>query len=460
MLRLALLSLLTLPAAAQVNTVDPHAPADLITQVNALAAACGYRCTVHIPAGDYTVQSGTILIHHNGLSLQGEGRGATVIHYAGLNFLDARLDATTYDPSYLGAGTISGFSVLCTNPQVRCITSGSILNERWMDLSVYGPGGITGSPPPGADAQGFVFQNTHNWTERTIFRDIAVGGFNQNFHFMAPKPGGTDSFGYFLFDGLYTAQSARSHSFTVDQGAGLYNVLGFSMQFNSGGTTDADEVFTINGAFTGTGFHVTGENAGARITFAHIGCGGALTFSGDYNIFFGGIVTDCRQGPDHHAEPFRVSPYAGLGGIQYSLGGLAQVPAFNFLGQASPQTLNLWPSDAFNRQNPYTNAYQGFVGTAGGRVSPITVYDPDVPWCVATRTPYTQPGQITPRLCLDGAGNLTTTGDLHTPALITTHPTPATSHEACTLGESWDDDNFHYHCTSTGQLKRSPLAPF
>lgn len=448
--------------AQQPNTVDPRSPVDLITQVNALAGApaCGFRCTIHIPAGEYTVQSGTILVHHNALSIQGEGKGATVIHYAGLNFLDVRLDAATYDPSYLGAGTISGFSVLCTNPRVRCITAGSILNERWVDLSVYGPGGINGSAPPGADAEGIVFQNDHNWSERNVFRDIAIGGFNVGFHFMPPRPGGTDSFGYFLFDGIFMALSARSHVFQVDGGAGVYNTLGFTGQFNSGGTTTADEVFAINGNFTGTGFHVTGENAGAPVTFAHVGCGGAMTFSGDYNVFYGALIADCKQGPDHHAEPFRIAPSAGLGGLGNALAGVAQIAGDTSLGLTAPQTLNVWPISPFSLVNPYAAAYTGFVGNAQGRSSPLTVFDPNLPWCVASRTEYSQPAQFTPRLCLDGGGQLATSGPVRAPAVITTRATPANSHEACTPGESWDDDDFHYHCTSRGRLRRQVMTDF
>ena len=445
---------------AQQNTVDPHASADLIAQVNALAAACNGNCAIHIPAGEYTVHSGTIHIDHAGLSLLGEGRGSTIIHYTGPNFLDARLNAATYAASSLGGGTIGGFTVQCTNPQVRCITGGSILNERFQDLTVTGPGGSIGSPPPGSDAQGFVFQNDLNWMERTIFRDIQIGGFNVNFHFMKPLPGGTNSFGYTLFDGIWTNQSARSHNFVVDPGAGLYNTLGFTLQFNAGGTSAADEVFTIGGAFTGVGFHVTGENAGAPITFAHIACSGGMVFSGDYNIFFGGVIADCPQDAKHPGEPFRISPAAGLGAIAGSLAGNPVILNFAALGLMKPQTLQLWPYDEFSRTLPNAIGYTGFVRDPAGGVSPLSVYDYDLPWCVSTRRIYSSPDAIVPRLCLDGPGNLTITGTLRDTSIITTRKTPASSHEACTPGESWDDDDFHYHCTSTGQIKRLALAPF
>ncbi|MGI4827115.1 MAG: hypothetical protein ACRYFU_02845, partial [Janthinobacterium lividum] len=120
----------------------------------------------------------------------------------------------------------------------------------------------------------------------------------------------------------------------------------------------------------------------------------------------------------------------------------------------------VWPVSPFSLVNPYANAYTGFVGNAQGRVSPLSVFDPNLPWCVATRADYSQPAQFTPRLCLDGNGQLATAGPVRTPSLITTRPTPSTSHDVCTPGESWDDDDFHYHCTSKAQLRRLPLNPF
>ena len=438
--------------------VDPRSSVDLITQVNALALGCNYTCIVHIPAGDYTVASGTILVHHNGLSLVGDGRNNTFIHYRGLNFLDSRLDASTYGPSFSGSGTIGGFTVECSNPDVRCITSGSVLGQRWQDLTLLGPGGLTGSPPAGATAEGFTLQNTYNWMERTVFRDITIGGFTSNFHFLAPR-GGTDSFGYMLFDGIWTNQGARSRNFVVDAGAGVYNTLGFTMQVNSGGTTVRDEVFSISGAFTGVGFHVTGENAGAPMTFAHVHCGGHMVFEGDYNVFFGEAVADCPETNGGTGDAFRVSPTAGLAGVRGSLAGNPSIANASDLGLMSPQTLTFWPYTAFNRVNPYANAWTGFAGTKDG-VSPMSVFDPNVPWCLATRGRYTGQGQVDMKLCVNGSGDLATAGSLRGWTVRTTRGTPKNSHDSCTPGDSWDDDNFHYHCGSDGHIKRLALESF
>jgi hypothetical protein len=457
--RWLLLSVLWGTAAAQSYSVDPRSDVDLIRQVNALALRCNFSCTVHIPAGNYTVADGTILVHHNGLSIVGDGPNNTIIHYAGLNFLDSRLDRVTYGPSYYGSGTIGGFTIYCTNPNVRCMTGGSVLGQHWEDLSVIGPGGLTGSPPVGANAEGFTFWNTYNWMERTVFRDITIGGFSTNFHFMAPK-GGTDSFGYMLFDGVWSNQGARSHNFVVDAGASVYNALGFTMQDNSGGTTLKDEVFSIAGAFTGVGFHFTGENAGAPMTFAHVACGGHMIFEGDYNIFFGEAVADCPETTRDNGDAFRISPSAGLAGIRGSISGNPVLANTTALGLMPEQTLRLWPYEAFNRVNPYGVAYTGFAADKQGFVSPITVFDPAVPWCIATREHYASEGQIMPKLCLDGRGDLVATGSIAGSSVKTSRGTPKSSHEACTAGESWDDDNFHYHCTSTGQIKRAALASF
>jgi hypothetical protein len=433
--------------------VDLSSHADLITQVNALAAGCRGSCTIRIPAGTYEVASGTILIHRYGLSLAGDGRNNTLIRYHGLNFLDSRLTGTDYGESLAGAGTISGFTLVCTNLAAKCITAGSVVGQRWEDLTLIGPSSLTEAAPVGSTAEAFVFQNTFNWMERTVFRDITVGGFTVNFHFMAPK-GGTDSFGYARFDGIYTNQGARSRNFVVDAGAGLYNVLDFSMQFNSSGTTEADEVFSIAGAFTGVGFHVTGENAGAPITFAHVRCGGTMNFEGDYNIFGGTVKTDCTQAKEAGSEPFRVAPRAGLFGVKGSARGVGALTNWNNTGKS----YSLWIDSIFDPPNPAAVGYNGFV-SEGGKVSPLTVYDWDLGYCVAARTIYSTPNSAQPRLCVDGPGNVTAAGLVRTPAVVTTRGTPASSHEACVLGESWDDDNFHYHCTKTG-IKRLALNPF
>jgi hypothetical protein len=439
--------------------VDAHPSSDLIATINAMAATCDQNCTIRIPAGDYTLSSGTILIRHNGVSLIGDGRNNTIIHYSGLNFLDSRLNATTYGPSFAGSGTIGGFTVYCSNPNARCITGGSVIGQRWQDLSVIGPGGITGSPPAGANAEGFTFQNTYDWMERTVFRDITIGGFTTNFHFLAPN-GGTDSFGYMLFDGIWTNQGPGSKSFVVDPGAAVYNTLGFTMQFNSGGTSLNDDVFSIGGAFTGVGFHVTGENAGAPITFAHILCGGHMEFEGDYNIFGGQAVADCPQTVAGSGDAFRITPSAGMTGISGSLAGLPSLENTTSLGLTAPQTLNIWPYQDFDRNNPYAVAYTGFVANPQGRVSPVEVYDQEVPWCVAARGIYQAEGQIYPKLCLSGNGDLVAAGTIQGAAVQTTRGTPASSHDACVPGESWDDDNFHYHCASNGEIKRMALANF
>jgi hypothetical protein len=61
------------------------------------------------------------------------------------------------------------------------------------------------------------------------------------------------------------------------------------------------------------------------------------------------------------------------------------------------------------------------------------------------------------------AGNGTVgnrTVDVAAAHVITGNVTPASSSAACTANQLWADDNYIYHCTSTGGIRRAPLASF
>ena len=411
------------PAINTVQYVNPASSTDLITQVNALFTACSFNCEVHIPTGDYTVASGTILINSPTESLTADGKGKVRITYAGTNFLDARLAGTCpsvgcYD--FTPNISVSGFTVTCTNMAAKCITSGSIIGVQWRDLNVYGPGGIASQNPVGT-SQGFVFQNTYDWMERWIMEDINIGGFQTNIHFMAPLTGGTDSYGYGLLKGVWTAQGPASYGVVVDPGATVYNLLGFDYQFNLANTTPGDgtSVFLIGGTLTGEGFHVTGENAGATYNFAHITQSGSavgqMGFYGDYETFGPGatglVVVDANAvqgatnpgtGSPNPNVPFYVGP-PRMG----SRFGASGIPTLNNY-DGSGQNFSVYPWGILDVTAPTASRF-GFLESATGLNSPYISYDPGSKFCLFTKNPLTTEAALTPTHCIDGAGNTTET---------------------------------------------------
>ena len=391
---------LTANSVHGVYYVNPASPLDLVTQVNALFAACpAASCVVHIPSGMYQVAGGTIRMTNSRQSLVGDGRDTVFITYAGTNFLDWRDTAFDFTP----AGEVSGFTVLCTNPAVQCISAGSLIAPRFERLNVYTTD-IQPDLPAGATSEGFTFQNTVNWMERWSMRDINVGGFTKLIHFEAPH-GGTDSFGYGQMDNVNLNVTGGAEGIVVDQGAIAYHLTRFQVMFNIAGvSTKSTEVLHVGGALTGTGFSMTGENTGLAYTTIHIACGAALQFEGDYQAFGDSVIDDC-PGPAIGAVPhFFIGPRSGLSGVLGTTGASGTVANWGRVGH----TVTFFPTEALSWTNPYISAGRGYVAGPAGKSAPVEIYDAAEPYCFATK-PSGSAGQpanrLTPTTCVDGGGD-------------------------------------------------------
>ena len=210
---------------------------------------------------------------------------------------------------------------------------------------------------------------------------------------------GTDSYGYGRVQGLWTNQGAHSFGVRIDPGANVYNLLGFDYQVNSGHTTAADEYFSIAGNFTGVGFHVESENAGAPFTFAHVYSTGHMQFEGTFNGF--GLENTVRADP---GATFSVLPASNFADTMSGFGSLA-----DYAGTG--KTVALYPTQQLQQENPYVTAGQGYVAS-GSATAPVFLHDPQMPICFGT-IPAAAVGQPMSNLrttfCVFG------NGDLHTP---------------------------------------------
>lgn len=446
-----------------VRYVNPSSAIDLITQINALFTNCSYVCEVHIPAGNYTVSSGTILINHATQSLTGDGKDKVRITYAGSNFLDWRFNSLTYD--FNAAGEVSGFTVTCTSLSATCMTGGSTIGAKWHDINVYGPGGMANAGAAGT-SQAFVFQNTFDWMERWSMVNVNIGGFATNIHFLAPS-GGTDSFGYGLVNGVWTNQGAGTKGVVIDLGATVYNMLGFKYQFNLQNGGAGSEIFRIGGSFNGVGFDVTGENFSANYTFAHITTG-LMLFHGDYKVFgppsMGGIVIDTPQ-TTGQPIPFQID--AGLGAV-YHMAGIP--PLVNYDG--SGESFTVTPVDIPDQTTNQVAARFGYLrSTTTGKSAFFDAFDINAKLCHFTRNSFTTDGNLVSAWCLDGTGNSTQSGyvgasgvrsispiDLHS-LMPSPVPTTMLSQTTDVFGgiKSWTSADGGFH-SSYVQLVNSTLS--
>lgn len=398
-------------------TVEPSS-VDLVVQVNRLLGSCDGSCAIRIPCGNYAVTGGTIEINSPGVSLLGEDRGCVRIQYAGTVFLRR----TSAQDFFLPAGKVGGFTLTCSNAQAHCIEAGGMTGFDLEDVTLVGPAGMTnGFFAQAGQSEGLHFESRHDWMERGLLRNVQIGGFQTNVHFVKPATGASGSFGYWLVDGLWTNQgsnvsahpgpasceagsSTPSFGVVIDAGTSVYNTLGWSGQVNSGCTTAADEYFRVGGTFTGVGFHVTGENTGKPVTYAHVLSGGVMQMQGDSN-FFGGAVKVDAPNTANGMPSFWVRPTAGLAGVNK---GVAPSPVMDWNGSGQPA--QIVPAEFLEPDNPAVTAFVGYVERRDGASAPLPVYDARTSFCAATLTPYASVDKARPTWCVDGSGNETVHG--------------------------------------------------
>ena len=212
---------------------------------------------------------------------------------------------------------------------------------------------------------------------------------------------GTDSYAYGRLSGVWTNQGAGSYGVAIDAGAAVYHTLGFDWQVNSGGTTNADEYFHIQGGFNGIGFHVTGENYGAPFRFAHVYAGGGMQFKGVFETF--GQMNSVTVDP---GGAFSVLPQMDVADAVVGFGSAA-----DYAGTG--RAVTVYPVEKLQAQNPFVVAQQGYVEGADGASAPVLVHDARMPLCVATLPASDRAASLTqmhPTFCVSGNGDVRTPG--------------------------------------------------
>jgi hypothetical protein len=399
-------------AATNIRYVDPTSTVDLVDQVNTLFDDCSGTCEVHIPAGNYgpgfTTPVGTdalhptILLSKNTQRLVGDGQRITnITDTNALPFIDSHATQFNINPGIV----ISGFTINCTNTAAMCITAGDAFGFRIRDIEMIGPGGQTNSASSGT-SQAIVLVNKSGWFERWKFDDVVIGGFHINLLFEKPA-GGTDSFGYGQAEQVTSNIGCGDHGVQVDSGANVYNTIKFEYQFNYGckGVTTGTEVFTIGGIFAGQNFHVTGENADSKYTFAHVLKGGHLFFDGDYEVFgppdTGQVVTDSTQPPDGQV-PFYIGTQVGT---IFKSAGIPLLSNYDGSGESFRVTPIEVPTNSYELA-----ARMGYLtSTTSSKSSVFDAFDAGSKRCHFVRNQFQTEAALNPVWCVDAAGNTTQT---------------------------------------------------
>jgi hypothetical protein len=386
------------------RSMSPTSGVDLGEQINAaLPASCvagGQGNNILIPAGTYTWNT-QVSPNCPYVNLIGAGASVTNINTSIPTPLNLHSTAANFD--YARGNTIEGLHFKTTNPAAAVINAGDVIAASFLDLAFDGPGN---------SGEAFHFQNQNHWMERAYLQEVEIAGFAHNLHFYAPTSPGTDSFGYWTVNTLWTNQVGGSCGVQIDRGAAVYHVTGWAQTLNSQGTTAADYAFCIGGAFDGTGFRFTGENFNAPIGFAHLLAGGEMVFAGDYHTF--GNAGAIRE---KGAGRFFIGPFSG-DGVEFSTevdGTIA-----NFGG--TNQTVDVMPVETLGGlgdQDPSKTAQRGYVvshtpnPTGGSSSAPFDVYDPFIPRCFGTLQGMSvgqNISQAVPTFCVDGVGNIIKVG--------------------------------------------------
>lgn len=393
--------------------VDPFSSVDLFAQINAIHAACGQTCIVHVPAktGCYSVGSGSITFNHATESLIGDGAGAVCITYTGTGTpVTVRFSGSQY--AFDAMPQFSGFGLTCTNPAVTtCFDVGNAIGIIVRDALVVGPAGLAYqlSPPPG-NTQGLVFDNDFNWQERWNLENLQVSGFGTNWLVKTATGAGTDSYGYGAAD-IHMNIARGSKGLEIQPGAQLYHMGKLHIQFNAGAgvSAGANPVLIENAGNLSAGDGViAGEVADSQAwTGAHIPCGGFTFVSGSIHVYsptgIFPIVADC---PD----PGTAFPWPWIWGPQGDPAGVALetspgIAVTNFPVAGNTDLLDVHPTH-FGLPSGNTGYSEGMlIRHSDGLATSYQAADVGLPICRMNHNGFMDYTDMRARDCVDGAGN-------------------------------------------------------
>jgi hypothetical protein len=344
--------------SATTFTVNASSSTDIITQINALTAACGANCVIHIPAGKFKTQSSVPITLHPGQSLIGEGEQLTSIsgNVPKMIVWHAGGTADFFPP----AGKIANMSIHCGPATTECIDTGDLVQAHLESLVV-----------DGADAGDCIsITNFNHWFERSSFINVTVGSPGGNaglclvgIHLRTPA-GGTNSYGYASYLGIQSNQSG---------GAAL----------------------AVAGVVSASFLSVTGEGPGASV---HVLKGGSVRGCGSLVSELGPAIVDEPANDTHTALDLTDCGFSA-----------AVTPFADYMGEGPA---NFTPRILNHSSTGEVNAGLFFSGNANRTGGPAMLFTRGGHFAVGWKDLYNQIGIFHPVWSIDASGNATQTGAL------------------------------------------------
>lgn len=391
-------------ARVKVKYVDPASATNLITQVNALFTFCGSNCQVHIPAGTYTVASGTISMTHPGQSLLGDGMKQVTINYAGTNFLDARLNSGTY-AAQSSTGAVSGFTLNCSNTAAKCMSGGSWVGFQWginHDLDIVGPGGLFSNTPVGT-SQCLYLQNTFDWYERGSV-DLSFEGCAIGLNLDTATGSGTNSYEYNQFN-ITSSLGLGATAVKIGASAQVEHFRSFHLQFNVNGNGSGAQpvIFDIGSAaiLNGGDGVIVGEGGSQPYTMAHIRTGGGfVAVEGSITTFATPTYVIDALGTGSY--PWNWGP-AGDNGLLYSTAGPPVLTSFPLTTSTNHFDVHAAHLGSLTANSDYMEGM--LQDTTNGFSTPFRAGNANEYICDANYNSFSNLNSLTARDCVDGSGN-------------------------------------------------------
>jgi hypothetical protein len=388
--------------AREINSVlyvDRDSHTDIVTQINALFAACSNHCEVHIPAGAYKSDSPVpIKMQSAAQSLVGDGSSSVSILYTGVVALSWHVT----DGSFITkAGRLQGITFICTKAATHCISAGDSVGATFRDLVVYGA--TTGD--------GVELHNANQWMERSTWENVHIGSPGREnaigLHFTAPSSSGTGSFGYQSFPGVWFNVGNGDKGVQVDAGAELYHaeLLNLSFNLNNPKTGDGTELIRVGGIVTAGLCSLVGEpstHGASGYLIGHVLASGFLHCKGSA-VFYGNASVQV-DGPAGTNQP-RWSLLADNEIMQASSGS-GSITNWNNTGT----TMGVYPT-TIPGSDSEENAAIGFLLGGDRFRTPFLAFDPRSFYCVHTWTIYQPIASMRPVWCTDGSGNTRQNGN-------------------------------------------------